>query len=75
MTVSLQGHKSNINNLYEKFKSLQIKLNSWISELKMKKTFVFQFLPLALRNETALPLNDSLCTEIEDHLLNLREEL
>jgi hypothetical protein len=58
-----------------KYKSLQVKLNSWISELNMKKTFMFQFLPLALRNEAASPLSDSLCTEIEVHLLNLREEL
>jgi hypothetical protein len=73
--ISLQGHTSSINNLYEKVKSLQIKLNSWNSNLNMKKTFMFQFLLLALRNETASPLNDSLCTGIEDHLLNLREDL
>lgn len=36
---------------------------------------MFQFLLLMLKNKTASPLNESLLSEIEVHLLSLREEM
>jgi hypothetical protein len=51
LTISLQGHKSSIIDLYDKIKYFQMKVGLWLSKLKGKKT-CFQFWLLALKRAT-----------------------
>jgi hypothetical protein len=76
LNISLQGHNSSIVDLYDKIKSFQMKVDLWLSKLKGKKTYMFPFLAAHLEEgNKSTGLNESSLSEIEVHLLCLKEEL
>jgi hypothetical protein len=76
LNIFLQGHNSSIIDLYDKIKSFQMKVDSWLSKLKGKKTYMFPILAARLEeSNNGTGLNESLLSEIIVHLLCLKEEL
>jgi iron-sulfur cluster repair protein YtfE (RIC family) len=73
LNISLQGP---IIDLYDKIKSFQMKVDLWLSKLKLKNTYMFPVLAACLeKNNNVTGLNESLLSEIKVHLLCLKEEL
>jgi hypothetical protein len=59
LNISLQGHNSSITDLYDTFKSFQMKVDLWLSKLKGKKTYMFPILAARLKvSNNGTGLND-----------------